>query len=509
MADATGPKKRKRATVATPSTASAVGSLEGMLPPQAIEMERAVLGAIMLEPEAYYEVSQIISAQSFYVKAHEVIYDAIVTLAAHQKPLDMLSVIEELRRTDELETAGGAAAVAELTRNVAGAANLEYHAHIVADKAMSRGLIGFASGVMTRAYEDAEEVDQQVQAAESTLFELAQFKMRKDIVRVDELKDNFQYRLQEAANKADGISGIPSGLYELDRMTNGWQRGELIVIGARPRMGKTAFAMTMIKTLSIDQDVPTLFFSMEMTKDALMDRLVSNFCEIPLSHIRSGKLEDYEWETLKERLPLLEGKPAYLDESTGLSIFELRSKSRRAVREKGVQMIIIDYLQLMNAEGTYFGNREQEIALISRSLKSLAKELNLPIIVLAQLNREVDKRMQGDADSKKPQLSDLRESGSIEQDADVVCFIHRPEEYGIRTFSTDNSSTQGKAEFIVAKHRNGPTGDIRLSFLGEFTKFVAADAGGFIQRESSMGIGGLDQNNMPPEAFMSNEANPF
>ena len=284
-------------------------------------------------------------------------------------------------------------------------------------------------------------------------------------------------------------------------MTNGWQRGELIVVGARPRMGKTAFAMTMIKTLSLDQNIPTLFFSMEMTNESLMERLVSNFCEIPLSHIRSGKLENYEWETLKERMLLLENKPLYLDESTGLSIFELRSKSRRAVREKNVQLIVIDYLQLMNAEGTYFGNREQEIALISRSLKSLAKELNLPIIVLAQLNREVDKRMQGDADSKRPQLSDLRESGSIEQDADVVCFIHRPEEYGIRTFPDDNSSTQGKADFIVAKHRNGPTGDIRLSFLGEFTKFVDLNTGSFIQRESSMGMNIGDESEMPPDAF--------
>ena len=499
--DGAEPKKSRKTKSTSSSTTAAVGSLEGMLPPQAIEMERAVLGAIMLEPEAYYEVSQVLSAKSFYVKAHEVIYDAIISLASQHKPLDMLSVVEELRRRDELETAGGAAAVAELTRNVAGAANLEYHAHIVADKAMSRGLISFASGVMTRAYEDTEEVDQQVQAAESTLFELAQFKMRKDIVRADELIETFQHHLQEAANKPDGISGVPSGLYELDKMTNGWQRGELIVVGARPRMGKTAFAMTMIKTLSLDQNIPTLFFSMEMTNESLMERLVSNFCEIPLSHIRSGKLENYEWETLKERMLLLENKPLYLDESTGLSIFELRSKSRRAVREKNVQLIVIDYLQLMNAEGTYFGNREQEIALISRSLKSLAKELNLPIIVLAQLNREVDKRMQGDADSKLPQLSDLRESGSIEQDADVVCFIHRPEEYGIRTFPDDNSSTQGKADFIVAKHRNGPTGDIRLSFLGEFTKFVDLNTGSFIQRESSMGMNIGDESEMPPDAF--------
>lgn len=479
------PRSRKEAS-------PTIASFDGLVPPQAIDMEKAVLGALMLEKDSFFEVSQLLTAGSFYVKAHELIFEAIQTLAAAQKPIDMLTVTEELRRVGNLDLVGGAVYISELTTNVAGAANLAYHAHIVADKATGRELISFASKVITDAYADNEEVDLQVQQAEAKLFELSQQKMRNDTVRADSLLPIVLQRIQDAANKSDGISGLASGFDRVDRITAGWQPGELIVIGARPAMGKTAFALTMLKSISIDREIPTLFFSLEMSNEDLMNRIVSNVCEIPLHKLRTGQLEPYEWETLSAKQDAIQGKPLYLDETPGLSIFELRSKARRAVHEKGVQMIVIDYLQLMSAEGFAYGSREQEISLISRSLKSLAKELSIPIIALAQLNRDIEKRQQGEANSRQPQLSDLRESGAIEQDADIVCFLHRPEVYNILTFPEDNTSTKGMAVFVIAKNRNGEIGDFRLSFRGEYAKFTSADTPSMIQNTIVGGVGGGD-----------------
>lgn len=461
-------------------------TLDGMIPPQAVDMERAVLGALMLEKDSIYEVIQILSPGSFYVNAHSLIYEAILTLAMSKKPVDMLTVSEELKREGQLDACGGFSYIADLTSNIAGAANLHYHAQVVADKYMSRELITFAGNVITQAYEDREDVAHQVQAAEGKLFELSQQKLRTDIVRADELMPSVIHTIEEAANRVDGISGLASGFKEIDRLTSGWQPGELIVIGARPAMGKTAFALSMLKNICIDQDIPALFFSLEMSNEVLMSRVVSNVCEIPLNKIRSGQLEPYMWDALSTKQDDLLGKPFYLDETPGLSIFELRSKARRAVHEKGVQLIVIDYLQLMTAEGLSYGSREQEISMISRSLKGLAKELAIPIIALAQLNRDIEKRQMGDANSKQPQLSDLRESGAIEQDADIVCFLHRPEVYHIDMFE-DQSSTHGMAVFILAKNRNGEIGEIRLRFQGEMAKFSPGDLPSFRQIESNLG----------------------
>lgn len=472
-----GPTSGKRTRKVQPEAKVALTSFDGLVPPQAVEIEKAVLGALMLEQDSFFEVAQLLSPSSFYVKAHEHIYEAIQTLSAQQKPVDILTVTEELRKEGKLELVGGAVYIAELTTNVAGAANLAYHAHIVADKSTSRELISFASKVMTDAYSDNEEVDLQVQQAEARLFELTQQKMRNDMVRADKILPTVLQRIEEAANKTDGISGLASGFDEIDHVTAGWQPGELIVIGARPAMGKTAFALTMLKNISIDREIPTLFFSLEMSNEDLMNRVVSNVCEIPLHNLRTGQLQAYEWETLAAKQVDIHDKPLYLDETPGLSIFELRSKARRAVHEKGVKLIIIDYLQLMSAEGFAYGSREQEISLISRSLKSLAKELAIPIIALAQLNRDIEKRQQSsEANSRQPQLSDLRESGAIEQDADIVCFLHRPDVYGIQTFPDDNTSTKGMGVFIIAKNRNGEIGDFRLIFRGEYAKFAPASA---------------------------------
>lgn len=486
----------KRTSGKSAKATTAMTSFDGLVPPQAIDIEKAVLGALMLEQDSFFEVAQLLSKQSFYVKAHEYIFEAIQTLAAAQHPVDMLTVVEELRRTEKLELVGGAVYIAELTSQVAGAANLLYHAHIVADKATSRELISFASKVMSDAFADNEEVDLQVQQAEAKLFELSQQKMRNDMVRADTLMPAVLQRIEEAANRTDGISGLATGFDKIDRITAGWQPGELIVIGARPAMGKTAFALTMLKSISIDREIPTLFFSLEMSNEDLMNRVVSNVCEIPLHSLRTGQLQAYEWETLAAKQDVIKGKPLYLDETPGLSIFELRSKARRAVHEKGVELIVIDYLQLMSAEGFSYGSREQEISLISRSLKSLAKELGIPIIALAQLNRDIEKRQQGEANSRQPQLSDLRESGAIEQDADIVCFLHRPEVYNILTFPEDNTSTKGMAVFVIAKNRNGEIGDFRLSFRGEYAKFTAADTPLIVQG-TMMGGGIAPQEDLP------------
>lgn len=471
------------------SSASIQSSLEGRIPPQAIEMERAVLGAIMSEKDAYGSIASMLAPESFYVHAHELIYEAIRSLEQQQKPIDMLTVTEELRRTDNLDSVGGAAYIAELTMNIGGAANLEYHAHIVANKALSRNLISFASEVVTQAYEDTVEIDIQMQEAEAKLFDLSRHNIQKDYQRADTLTSLAIEEILEAGNKADGISGIASGFPEIDKITSGWQNSDLIIIAARPAMGKTAFVLSMAKNIAIDQGIPTAVFNLEMSNLQIIKRIMSNVCEIQGDKLKSGRLQDHEWAQLNAKISLMEEKPLFIDDTSGLSIFEFRSKARRLVKEHGVRLIIVDYLQLMSASGMGLGNREQEVSTISRSLKILAKELNIPIIALSQLNRGVENR-QGDANSKRPQLSDLRESGAIEQDADIVCFIHRPEVYKIYTDPEDNSSTKGVAYFIIAKHRNGSTDDVKLAFRGEFAKFAPIESLNFIHFDSSLNSSG-------------------
>lgn len=485
MAETSSNSKGRKKKSSSPSIQA---SLEGRIPPQAIEMERAVLGAILLEKEAYVTIASILSPQSFYVKSHEVIYEAIRTLEQKQKPIDLLTVTEELRRTEMLELAGGVTYLTELTLNVGSAANLEYHAHIVANKAQSRNLITFATEVVTQAFEDTTEVDLQMQEAEAKLFELSRKNIKKDFSRADSITEIALSQIKEAATRADGISGLPTGFPALDAMTSGWQNSDLIVIAARPAMGKTAFVLSMAKNIAIDNEIPTAVFNLEMDNVQILKRIISNVCDIETTKLKTGRLEEYEWTQLNVRLAQLEGKPLFIDDTASLSVFELRTKARRLVKEHGVKLIIIDYLQLMNANGMQFGNREQEVSCISRSLKILAKELNIPIIALSQLNRSVETR-QGDVNSKRPQLSDLRESGAIEQDADMVCFIHRPEKYGIET-EQDGTSTRGLAYLIIAKHRNGEVGDVRFAFQGDFARFAPLENLTPAQRESSINLGG-------------------
>ena len=446
--------------------------LDGRIPPQAPDFEEAVLGAILLEKDAYARVSEKIRPETFYVKAHELIYTAMVTLAMAQQPIDMLTVTEELRRMGVLEEVGDASYIAGLTTKVMSTGSLEAHADILYNKALSRRLIGMASTTLKGAYDDIIDIQEQIQQAEGSLFEIAQQNSTRDFVPINPLVKGAINEMQVAANREEGISGLTTGFPDIDQMTSGWQNSDLIIIAARPAMGKTAFVVSMAKYMAVDHGIPVALFNLEMSAVQLVKRFLSNVCEIDGQKIKSGRLSEEEWTRLNNRIGTLEGAPLYINDTPSLSVFELRTKAR-LVREHQVKIIIIDYLQLMNASGMSFGNREQEVSTISRSLKMLAKELNIPIIALSQLNRGVENRVQGgDANSKRPQLSDLRESGAIEQDADIVCFIHRPEYYKITVDPESGESLRGVGEFIIAKHRNGPVGDVRLAFKADYARFA-------------------------------------
>ncbi|MDR2969113.1 MAG: replicative DNA helicase [Tannerellaceae bacterium] len=456
----------------------------GRLQPQAPELEEAVLGALMLEKDAYSIVSELLKPECFYLKAHELIYAAIVDLAVSQRPVDMLTVAEQLKKRGDLEQVGGSFYIAQLTSKVASTAHIEYHARIIAQKYLARELISFSSQVQNQAFDDTVDVDDLMQEAEGKLFEISQRNVKKDVTQINPVINEAMALLQKAYNQKEGLSGIRSGFEGLDKITSGWQKSDLIIIAARPAMGKTAFVLSMAKNMAVQFNTPVALFSLEMSNVQLVNRLIVNVCELPGEKIKSGRLEDHEWQQLDFKLKELYDAPIYVDDTPSLSVFELRTKARRLVREHNISCIIIDYLQLMNASGMNFGSREQEVSMISRSLKGLAKELNIPIIALSQLNRGVENR-QGN-EGKRPQLADLRESGAIEQDADMVCFIHRPEYYKILEDERGNSLL-GIAEIIIAKHRNGATGDVRLKFRSEYAKFTNIDEDvSFMEYASSM-----------------------
>ena len=445
----------------------------GRLQPQARELEEAVLGALMLEKDAYSIVSEILKPECFYEKAHEKIYAAIVDLALSQRPVDMLTVTEQLKKRGELEDVGGPFYISQLTSKVASSAHIEYHARIIAQKYLARELISFTAMIQGKAFDETLDVEDLMQEAEGKLFEISQRNVKKDVTQINPVIKDAMEMLQKAALQKEGLSGLRTGFEGLDKMTSGWQNSDLIIIAARPAMGKTAFVLSMAKNMAVNFNTPVALFSLEMSNVQLVNRLIVNVCEIPGEKIKSGRLESYEWEQLDFKI-------------------KERTKARRLVREHGIKCIIIDYLQLMNASGMNFGSREQEVSTISRSLKGLAKELNIPIIALSQLNRGVEAR-QG-VEGKRPQLADLRESGAIEQDADMVCFIHRPEYYKITEDERGNSLI-GLAEIIIAKHRNGAVGDVRLRFKSEFAKFMNVEEDIAVREFSSTMNGG---DPMPP-----------
>lgn len=462
------PEQAKGGRTKRASRPAIVDTTFAHLQPQALDVEKAVLGAIMIDKDAYAVVCEMLYPESFYEKRNQLIYSAIRDLSGDEHPIDVLTVTERLAKNGTLEDVGGPAYIAELSSRVASSANIEYHARIIAQKFLARQLISFASVVETKAFDDTTDIDDLMQEAESSLFELSQRHMKKDYTQIDPVIKNAVEVIQKASQNKDGLTGVPSGYNKLDDITSGWQSSDLIIIAGRPAMGKTSFALSMAKNIAADYKVPIAFFSLEMSNVQLVNRLISNACEIQGSKILSGQLQPDEWDRLDKRMNNLLGAPMYIDDTPGLSVFELRTKARRLVREHGVKMIMIDYLQLMNANGMRFNSRQEEVAKISTSLKGLAKELDIPILALSQLNRGVEGR-EG-IDGKIPQLSDLRESGAIEQDADMVLFVHRPEYYHIYDDGKGND-LHGKAQIIIAKHRKGATGTVTLTFRGEFTRF--------------------------------------
>lgn len=450
----------------------------GHLQPQALDLEKVVLGALMIDRDAFSMVSELLHPETFYEPRNQHIFTAIRTLNLEEKPVDILTVAEELKRMGKLEEVGGAAYIVELSSLAASSANIVYHSKILAQKFLARQLISYASIIETKAFDETQDVDVLMQEAEGKLFELSQKNIRQDYTQIDPVIHQAEELLQEAYKKDGGLSGLATGFTDLDKITSGLQKSDLIIIAGRPAMGKTSFALSMAKNIAIDYGEPVAFFSLEMNNVQLINRLISNVCEISGNKILSGQLTDEEWKRFDSRIGQMRGKPLYVDDTPALSVFELRTKARRLVREHGVKLIMIDYLQLMNATGMRFNSRQEEVSTISRSLKGLAKELNIPIIALSQLNRSVEQRDQSNAnvDGKRPQLSDLRESGAIEQDADLVMFVHRPEYYRIYEDEHHNDM-RGKAKIIIAKHRKGKTDDVTLDFKSDYTRFQnASDA---------------------------------
>ena len=473
-----------------------LSSPDGKLPPQALELEQAVLGALMIDNDAWSNAIELLKPDSFYQTEHQKIFSAIEDLFNNTERIDILTVTNLLKQKGELKEVGGAAFVSKLTERVASAANIETHARIIAQKFIQRELIRISSNTIKDAYDDTTDVFDLLNNAEQGLFEISEGNIRKNYDKMSTLIRQALEKIEEVKNKQDGLSGIPSGFSDLDRVTSGWQPSDLIVIAARPGMGKTAFVLSMARNTAVEFNKPTAIFSLEMSSVQLVNRLISSESAIPAEKLRKGNLEEHEWIQLNQQISSLSEAPLFIDDTPALTVFELRAKCRRLVRNNGVEMVIIDYLQLMHTgNSNKSGNREQEISTISRSLKSIAKELNIPIIALSQLSRAVETR----GGDKRPMLSDLRESGAIEQDADIVCFIYRPDYYGFTewpdTSPGQDPDCQGQGEIIIAKHRNGSLENIRLRFISHLAKFTDL---------SSFGIG---SNDVLPSS-MNNDA-PF
>lgn len=447
--------------------------VDGKMPPQAVELEEAVLGALMLEKDALTEVIDILKPHSFYKDAHARIFSAIHELFSRSEPVDILTVTQELKKTGELDIVGGAYYITQLTNRVASAANAEFHARIISQKYIQRELIRVSTKTINDAYEEGSDVFDLLDNAESSLFSIMEGNIKKNYDKMSSLIKKAIEQIEVAKNNKGSFTGVASGLTALDRLTTGWQKSDLVIIAARPAMGKTALVLTMARNAAVDFNKPVAIFSLEMSSLQLVTRLIASESELSSEKLKKGQLEDYEFQQLNDKIAKLSSAPLFIDDTPGLSVFELRAKARRLKEQHNIELIIVDYLQLMTAGSEGKGNREQEIATISRSLKGLAKELEIPVIALSQLSRAVETR----GGDKRPQLSDLRESGAIEQDADMVMFIHRPEYYNI-TEDAEGNSTAGVAELIIAKHRNGPVDSARTRFIGQFTKFADLESFG-------------------------------
>jgi len=442
----------------------------GRVAPQATDLEEIVLGALMLEKGAIIDVADILTPESFYKDEHQKIFRSILHLSEEYKPVDILTITEELRKNGELESVGGAFYITQLTSRVASSAHVVFHARIIAQKYIQRELIRVSSDIQNRAFDLGADVDDLLDYSEREIYNIAFNNIKKETSSIKTVIDEAIKEMEERGAREDGLSGVPSGFTQLDALTSGWQRSDLIIIAARPSMGKTAFALTLARNMAVMHKQACAVFSLEMSSIQLVNRLIVGETGLASEKIKSGKLSTNEWQHLETKIKDLAEAPIFIDDTPAISLFELRAKCRRLKIQNDIKLVVLDYLQLMTASSSGNMPREQEVSMISRGLKALAKELNIPIIALSQLNRSVEMR-HGD---KRPQLSDLRESGAIEQDADIVIFIHRPERYGLTEDET-GYDTKGMAEIILAKHRNGAVGDVKLRFISEKALFVDID----------------------------------
>jgi replicative DNA helicase len=470
----------------------------GKLPPQAPELEQAVLGALMLEKNAVNEAIDILQPESFYVEAHKKIFDTILSLFRSDQPIDILTVTEELKKRGELDIVGGPFYISQLTNKVASSANVQYHARIISQKHILRELIRVGSEMTRDAYDDSADVFDLLDKTEQDLYAITSGNLKRNYEPMSELIQGAIDQIENAKSKTGGVSGIPTGFVELDKLTAGWQRSDMIIVAARPAMGKTAFVLSMARNIAVEHKHAVAVFSLEMSSTQLVTRLISSESGIDAEKLKKGSLSDTEFSVLHQQISRLTNAPIFIDDTPGLNIFELRAKARRLKSQHNVDLIIIDYLQLMTAGGdNKGGNREQEISSISRSIKSIAKELNIPIIALSQLSRAVETR----GGDKRPMLSDLRESGAIEQDADIVCFLYRPEYYKI--YEDERGSTLGVGEVIVAKHRNGAVDNVRLRFIPHLAKFADLETNSGGSGVESVGFDGPGGNSVRSVTFQS------
>jgi replicative DNA helicase len=447
---------------------------DGKIPPQAIDLEEAVLGAMLIDEKGVNEIIELLSPEVFYKKSHQLIYESIERLFRESEPIDLLTVSADLKKNKNFEPAGGDFYLISLSQKVSSSAHIEFHSRIILQKYIQRKLITISNEIIQKSYNESTDVMDLLDEAESKLYDVAQGNIKTSTESAQNLVIRAKARIEEIA-KQEGLSGVSTGFEKLDKLTSGWQPSDLVIIAARPGMGKTALALSMARNISVQQKIPVAFFSLEMSSVQLITRLISSETGLSSDKLRTGKLADHEWQQLNIKVSDLESSPLFIDDSPSLTIFELRAKARRLASSHGIKLIIIDYLQLMNiGSSNKAGNREQEISTISRNLKALAKELDIPVIALSQLSRAVETR----GGTKRPILSDLRESGAIEQDADIVSFLYRPEYYGITEWDDDmKTPSEGQGEFIVAKHRNGALDSIKLKFIPNLGKFE--DLGGF------------------------------
>jgi replicative DNA helicase len=444
------------------------------IPPQSIEVEQAVLGAMLLDKEAIGKALETIDKDSFYRDDHQKIFSAIIDLYDKNQPVDIITVSDELSKRKELDNVGGRVYLLELTEKIATTANIEYHSNIVLEKSTLRKLIDTSTQIVSQCYDATLDVDDLLDRAEQGIFNISEKRIKEGFIPIGELLPHTFEAIEEYQKKGGMVTGLSTGFFELDTLTGGFQNSDLVVVASRPSMGKTAFCLSVAEHIAIEEKTPVGVFSLEMAKNQLAQRMLCSRARFSTYKMRTGKISDHEYSNLAVAVgPLAEAK-IFIDDTPNIGILQMRAKARRLKAQHDVGMVIVDYLQLMqgpkNAE-----SRQQEISQISRSLKGLAKELNIPVIAVSQLSRKVEDR----GGDKRPMLADLRESGAIEQDADVVIFVYRPEFYGIEKFK-DGSPSQGVAEIIVSKHRNGPTGDLRLTFIKDYARFENME---FIHKE--------------------------